>query len=426
MDKSYKIVVFGCQMNKSDAERIAAVLRKSGYVEIEDENKADILLIVSCSVRQKGVDRVFGKARLWQENRKKGAMTILTGCVAESDRKKFENKFDFIFNIKNLWQLEKFLFEKETLPKDYLKVAPKYESSFQAFIPIMTGCDNFCSYCVVPLTRGREESARVKDLISQIKSFIASGGQEITLLGQNVNSYKPEDLDSFSVENPYENNFAKLLWELNKLDGLKRINFTASHPKDMSDDLINALTLPKQMNFLHLAVQSGSNEILKSMNRKYTVEDYLKIIEKVRQVKPDIALATDIIVGFSGETQKDFQDTIDLYDKVKFDIAYLARFSPRPGTAAAKLPDDVSREEKKSRWEELQKLNVKYSLENNQKYLGKTVSVLIDKKVAENIWEGNSLEMKRVRIESDKDLLGKIIDVKVKEAKEWILIGGVV
>ncbi len=421
--KTYKLLVLGCQMNKSDAERIEAVLQSLGYFPTEKEKDANILMIVSCSVRQKGIDRIFGKVRAWQKLRNQGAIIMLTGCLSLADKKKLGDRFDFIFDIKNLWELEKFLFKKETLPKDYLKITPKYQSKFQAFVPIMTGCNNFCSYCIVPYVRGRELSIDFRDILQQVKDLVKAGYKEITLLGQNVNSYDPKDSTEFSSDNPYKNNFAKLLWELNQIKDLKRIHFMTSHPKDMSDDLIEALTLPKQLNYLHLPVQSGSDKILKSMNRKYSVEDYLKIIEKIKKVKPDIAIATDFIVGFPGENEKDFQHSVDLYKKVKFDISYVAQFSPRPGTAAQKLEDNVSRAEKKRRWEILQKLNEQYSFENNKKYFGKKVSVLIDKKVQENLWEGNSLEMKRVRIKSDKELMGEILKVEVKEAKEWILIG---
>lgn len=429
IDKTYKLIVFGCQMNKSDAERIKRVLENLGYKQTEDEKKAKILMIVACSVRQSAVDRIYGKARLWEKMKSKEKkensqiITMLTGCLALWDKEKLKEKFDFIFDIKNLCDLEKYLVEKRTLPKDYFKIKPKYESKFQAFVPIMTGCNNFCSYCVVPYVRGREVSLDFKDIYIQVSDLAGSGCKEITLLGQNVNSYNPKDVEKFSLKNPYENNFAKLLWELNKIRELKRIHFMTSHPKDMSDDLIAALTLPKQINYLHLPVQSGSDKVLKAMNRKYTVADYLKIIEKVGKAKPNIALGTDFIVGFPGETDADFQKTIELYKKVKFDISYIAQYSPRPGTKAEKLKDNVPKTKKKKRRDALQKLNERYSFENNKKYINKKVSVLIDKKIKENIWEGNSLEMKRVRVESEKDLLGEIVTVEVKEAKEWILLG---
>jgi len=421
--KTYKVQIFGCQMNKSDAERIEAVLQSLGYKKVEKEKDANILMIVACSVRQTAVDRIYGKIRVWNKLKKKSeVITMLTGCLLLFDKKRLEEKFDFIFDIKNLWELEKFLFDKQTLPKNYLKIQPKYQSKFQAYVPIMTGCNNFCSYCVVPYVRGREVSLPVKDVLTQCQTLVDNGCLEITLLGQNVNSYDPKDADNFSSNNPFQNNFAKLLWEINRIKKLKRIHFTTSHPKDMSADLMKALSLPKQINYLHLPVQSGSDKILKAMNRNYTIKDYLQIIKKVKKEKPNIAIGTDIIVGFPGETKKDFEKTIDLYKKVKFDISYIAKYSARPGTVAEKLKDDVPKQEKKRRWEILQKLNEKTSFENNQKYIGKKVSVLIDKHVKKNIWEGNSLEMKRVRVMSDDDLLGEIVEVEVKEAKEWILV----
>ncbi|MFZ5364892.1 MAG: tRNA (N6-isopentenyl adenosine(37)-C2)-methylthiotransferase MiaB [Patescibacteria group bacterium] len=431
MNKTYKLLVLGCQMNKSDAERIEAVLRSLGYSEAKSEREAGILMVVACSVRQKGVDRIFGKAQVWNRYKQKcerreaiaEKLTMLTGCLALHDKNKLEKKFDFIFDIKNLWQLEKFLFDKETLPKDYLKIIPKYQSTFQAFLPIMTGCNNFCSYCIVPYVRGREVSVDLKDVLAQAEDLACAGRKEITLLGQNVNSYDPRDASEFSPANPFKNNFARLLWELNRINGLERLHFMTSHPKDMSDDLIQALSLPKLVNYLHLPVQSGSDNILSAMNRNYKIDDYLKIIQQVRKVKPGIAIGTDIIVGFPGETEKDFQETVDLCNKVKFDIVYAAQYSPRPQTASAKLENDVSGAEKKRRWQILQNLNEQYSFENNKKYLNKKVSVLIDTKVENNLWEGNSLEMKRVRVAGDENLIGKIVAVEVREAKEWILMG---
>ena len=287
----------------------------------------------------------------------------------------------------------------------------------------MTGCDNYCSYCAVPFVRGREQSRPVKDVLAEIKALVQSGAKEICLLGQNVNSYNPADKESFAAANPFHHAFAKLLWEVNRLDGIERINFAASHPKDVSDELIEALKLPKQLNYLHLAVQSGDDEVLARMNRKYTAADYEKIIQKIRTARPEMAIGTDIIVGFPGETRTQFENTLRLYERVRFDIAYLSMYSPRAGTAAAKLVDDVPHEEKKRRWRELQDLMEKIVLEKNQKYLGRAVEVLIDK-VEKAFVEGNSREMKRVRVYGDSRLnTGDVVSVEIEEAMMWILAG---
>jgi len=348
---------------------------------------------------------------------------ILTGCVLDEDKEKFKEKFDFMFNIKDLNLLEKFLHEKNDYTKsNYFETLPKYSNNYQAFVPIMTGCNNFCSYCAVPYARGREVSRSVVEILKEIQGLAKAGCKEIILLGQNVNSFNPIDLENFSQENYFNHKFAKLLWEVNQIEGPDRIWFTAAHPKDMHDEVIEALALPKMLNYLHLALQSGDNEILRSMNRKYTVDDYEKIIEKVRTVRPDIALGTDLIVGFPGETPEQFENTINFYKKIRFDISYPAQYSPRSGTKAAELEDNVSREEKKRRWRIVQTLMEQTTLDLNQKYTGQEVSVLIDTK-KDNWCEGNSREMKRVRIYDQDYEIGQIVNVKVKEAKMWILEG---
>lgn len=441
----YFIVTYGCQMNKSDSERIAAILEKAGYRPAKNETQANLIVINACSVRQTAVDRIYGKVRNLTELRtkKKEHRTILTGCVLPEDKEKLKDKFDLVLGInefknlktkelKNL-KTEKFKNLKRTgllrsdksglaMTSDYFCIQPRYTNRFSVFVPIMTGCNNFCSYCVVPYVRGREVSRDVCDVLDEVKQLAKNGCLEIMLLGQNVNTYKPKDIESFSKNNPYKDNFAALLWEINQIPGIRSMHFTASHPKDMSREVIDALALPKMVNYLHLPVQSGDNVVLRKMNRHYKVVDYINLIEKIRAKKLDIALGTDIIVGFPGETKKQFENTVKLYKKIGFDIAYLAMYSPRQGTAAAKLLDDVPRQEKKRRWNVLQKLMEKIVLEKNKKYVGKTVSVLADEfKNGECI--GNSTEMKRVRFPGKKNMVGKIFDAKVNKAYEWILEG---
>ncbi len=423
-------------MNKSDSERIASLLDNLGFSETLDEKEADLVLINTCSVRQTAEDRVYGQVRNLAKLKEKNSDLIIavTGCMPGRDkdgklRKKLKEA-DLFFSIEQLNQLPKWISELrpdiliDQIDLDnYLRLKPKLKTNFSVFVPIMTGCNNFCSYCVVPYARGREYSRPAKEVLDEIKKLVKNGCIEIILLGQNVNAYNPED--DFSKDNPYKKPFAALLWEINQIDGVRRIHFTAPHPKDMSDDVIDALALPKHVNYLHLPVQSGDDKVLKSMNRNYTAKDYLKLIKKIREKKPDIAIGTDIIVGFSGETEEEFNNTVELYKKCDFDISYTAMYSPRSGTKAFEYEDDVSYKEKKRRWNVLQKLMEENTLVKNQRYAGKTVSVLVNE-YKDGFCSGNSLEMKRVRFASTKDLVGKIVDVKIKKAKVWELEGDLI
>lgn len=411
-------------MNKSDSERVAAVLEKLGYEPTSKEDRADLVVLVACSVRQAAVDRLYGKAQELNKIKKinPNFRIILTGCVLRRDKKKFVDKFDLVLGLEQITNLEKFKNYCQSWHEHYFKIEPRYSTKFSAFVPIMTGCNNFCSYCAVPYVRGREVSRPVSGVLAEIKNLAKNGCLEVTLLGQNVNTYRPADTENFSPKNPYKHPFAALLWEINRISGVRRIFFTAPHPKDMSHEVIDALTLPKMVNYLHLPVQAGDDTVLRKMNRHYTAADYLKLVDKIKKKKPGIALGTDIIVGFPGETKKQFENTVKLYKKANFDIAYLAIYSPRQGTVAAKLVDDVSRAEKKRRWQVSQDLMEKIVFRKNQKYVGKKVSVLVDEyKKGQCI--GNSLEMKRVRFPGKKNMIGRIFDVKIKKAFEWILEG---
>ncbi|MBT7007675.1 tRNA (N6-isopentenyl adenosine(37)-C2)-methylthiotransferase MiaB [Candidatus Falkowbacteria bacterium] len=417
----YHIITFGCQMNKSDSERIKSVFEHLKYSLVDEMEQADFVVINACSVRQTAMDRALG---LLKELEKKPQIKrILTGCVLPEDKEKYKKRFDLIFNIKDLSELEKFLHdESEYVNEDYFDVLPSYSNSYQAFVPIMTGCNNYCSYCAVPYVRGRETSRTVKDVLAEIKALAKKGYKEIQLLGQNVNSYDPVDVENFAKDNPYDHNFAKLLWEVNRINYISRIHFTSSHPKDMSDEVLHALGLSKLLNYLHLPLQSGDDDILKAMNRNYTARDYFRIVKKLRKFNPNIAIGTDIMLGFPGETREMFENTLKFYKKVKFDISFNATYSPRGGTASANLEDDVSQDEKRRRWHELHAVMMKIALEKSKKFIGKTVSVLIDKKTSE-FCEGNSREMKRVRVYDCDCNEGDLIDVEVKEAVEWVLKG---
>jgi len=318
--KNYHIITYGCQMNESDSERIARQLEAKAYQLTKDPKLADLVIINVCSVRQSAINRVYSQVeKIRRQNRH--AQLILTGCILEKDKKQFKSQVD------KIWPIVDF------------KIKAKCRSSRHAFIPIMTGCNNFCSYCVVPYTRSRERSQSSQEIVKEVKDLIKQGHKEITLLGQNVNSYKDGSSD-----------FPKLLESLNKLEGKFKINFLTSHPKDMSDKLIKVIAQSDKVSKeIHLPVQSGDDQILKEMNRGYSIKDYKNLIKKIRKEIPDAKISTDIIVGFPSETEKQFQNTVKLIKQIKFSQAYIASYSPRTGTQAAKLKDNVSSFEKKKR-----------------------------------------------------------------------------
>lgn len=434
---TFHITTYGCQMNKNDSERIAGLLSSLGFVMTEEESTADVVLINTCSVRQSAEDRVYGAQEKYLEYKKtKPDMIVaVTGCMPGRDKARaFKKRLpatDLYFPTPDMVHLPRWIAElrpelvnSASLEEDYLKVHPRRVPSAQAFVTIQTGCNKFCTYCVVPYARGLERNRSVRDVLEECRELVAHGIVEITLLGQTVNSFKASDPESFSKDNPYKDHFAALLWEINQLEGLHRLHWTAAHPLSMTDEVIDALKLPKQVNYLHLPVQSGSTEVLKRMNRKYTREQYLEVIRKIKAARPGIALGSDIIVGFSGETPEQFEETISLYREVDFDISYNAQYSIRSGTLGIKLyADDVSKEEKRDRWDRIQELMEEISFRKNQAFIGKTVSVLIDK-IDNGFVSGNSFEMKLVRFASkDESLVGKIVDVEVKEVKAWVLEG---
>ncbi len=322
-------------MNISDSERLATILEKKGYEPAKSADKADLIVINACSVRQRAIDRVFDKIHKFKNKK-----IVLAGCVLEADRKKLKGRVEF-------WK-----------PDEYFDtIAPLRQNKFSAFVPIMTGCNNFCSYCAVPFTRGREKSRRPAAILNEAKLLIKKGFKEIILLGQNVNSYRSDKTD-----------FPKLLKKLVELPGNFRLNFLTSHPKDMSDELIEIIAKnDKIISAIHLPVQSGDNEILRKMNRRYTVAHYENLIKKIRaafkKCRPSFPapeISTDIIVGFPSETKKQFQNTFNFCKKINFSKAYIAQYSPRPGTAAVKLKDDVPTKEKKRRWRILDTLVNKF------------------------------------------------------------------
>lgn len=430
--KTYSLLTFGCQMNKNDSERIAGLLNLLGMTAVERPEEADLLLINTCSVRQSAEDRVFGFVHNWQELRKNKPNLVIavTGCMAGRDKdgkiRKRLAGVDLFFGIDELPMLPKWLGELGvTEVKDYLDIAPVRRNNWQAFVTIQTGCDNFCTYCVVPQARGRERNRKVKDILSEMKEAVKSGCKEVILLGQVVNHYQTPDPESFSEDNIFKNkdNFVALLWEINQIAGDFRIHWTAADPQYFNDYQIEALKLPKQVNYLHLPVQSGDNEILKKMNRHYTREKYIDLIKKIRLARPEMAIGTDLVLGFCGETEEQFENTVDLYQKCDFDIAYQSMYSERSGTAAAKaFKDDVSKVDKKRRWQVIQNLMEATTYRKNQKYLNQTVEVLVNK-CEHGVCSGNSSEMKLAQFAGASDLVGKLVKIKITQAETWVLRG---
>ena len=409
-------------MNYSDSERLATVLKQLGYQETSDEKQADLIAVIACSVRQAAVDRIYGKLRNWQLVKvKRPLVTILSGCILERDQKKLKDKFDLFIDIKNLQSLAEELKslspeQKLALP-DFFDIKPDYQSSYRAYVPIMTGCNKFCSYCAVPYTRGRETSRPSKHIIKEVAELLSKGFKEIVLLGQNVNSYG-KDIKG-------EIDFPELLKKVNSLGDHFWLKFLTSHPYDMNDQLIKAMSECKNLNdYLHLPVQTGSNRMLKKMNRHYTVAAYKKLIKKIRQAMPETAISTDVIVGFCSETKKDFQATAKLFADMKYNMAYISQYSGRAGTIAAKLyKDDVPKEDKKARWKKLDSLLSKQSTDFNKKLLGQIREVLIDvvKKTPTGYTNiGKLSNYVATHIQTKQPLkIGEFYQVKITQTKFW-------
>lgn len=425
--KKCHLTTFGCQMNKSDSERIAAKLRGLKYEITANVDEADLIIINMCSVRQSAVDRVYGRFKQFKKIKRQNPnlKTMLTGCILPSDLKKFKKYFDYILSIKTLplWQqaLSKNRFHcypsqrTQRFNTHYLKNPPCYQNNFSAYVPISIGCDNFCSYCVVPYTRGPLISRPTKDILAQIKNLVKKGFKEIWLIGENVNSYQWNKID-----------FPELLKMANKIPGDFWISFTSSHPKDFSDKLIKAMKqCGKVTDYISLPIQSGDNKILKAMNRPYKVNDYKKIVKKIRKTIPNVYLSTDIIVGFPGETKEQFANTVKLFKELEFDMAYIAEYSPRRGTTAFKMKDNVSQKEKQQRREALTKILEKTAIAKNKKYIGETIEVLVSDVIKGKFLVGKTKNYKTVKIVNlparikPQELIGKIAKVKIIGVIPW-------
>lgn len=461
----YHLVVLGCQMNISDSERVKSVIEGMGYTYTDSEDEADMLGIISCSVRQKPIDRAYGRIHKWNRiKNKRNVITFVSGCVLPDDKKKFLKLFDFVFDMSELNDYPNMLKEygivtpislqhslgnpdneeaakpsvpiapKLTLNRANLKpideksllpsnkhilqlwnVKPHYESDFEAFVPIQNGCDKYCSYCAVPYTRGREVSRPSNDVVAEVKILIEKGYKSITLLGQNVNSYGLDNKDEIS--------FAELLEQIGQLgDELKQkcwIYFTSPHPRDMSRDVVEAISkydiFGKQ---IHLPLQSGSDQVLIKMNRKYNVDRYRESIAYIKELVPQATIFTDIIVGFTGETEEQFMQTMDSFDEFQFNMGYIAMYSPRPGAKSFKWIDDIPKDTKKDRFQRLTEKLKSISGKYNHSLIGKEMDVLVRTTERKTGYLSGHNEGKIVTrvLSKDTDLIGQIVKGRVIEA----------
>lgn len=446
---TYHVMTFGCQMNHSDSERLSALIESFGYKKVEDIDEATLIIFNTCSIKQKAEDRVLGQMKRVRKLKKKnpdvlaaitGCMTRVTSTVHSDNRDDLLKRLDcidFVFQIKDLPQIGNLL--KEVRPMlgiadlseaeidNYFKIQPKYETPFQAYIPIMTGCDKFCTYCIVPYSRGREMSRRVDEIYNEAVELVEGGCKEITLLGQNVNSYGLSWIDKKSGKFSYdEAPFVQLLKKIDTIPGLKRLRFTSPHPQDMTPDVIDTIAFGRTlMPCIHLPLQSGSDAVLKKMNRNYDTAKFRGIVEYIRERMPDCAITTDMIVGFCGETEEQFEETCKFFEEMQFDLAYISQFSARKGTIADKLMvDDVERKEKARRWHKLNDILRESSSAKCKYFEGKTIDVLVEYiKEDKGILVGRSEHMKEVHFPGSKELIGQIIPVKITKANEWMLEG---
>ena len=426
---------FGCQLNVSDGEKIQGLLKKMGYSFTDNEQEADLIILNTCAVRENAEDRVYGIVGSMKKLKElKPSLIIgIAGCmtaqshVAEKIKKSYP-QVDFVMGTSAISALPELLLDTLkgagfsadiTEYDDFSEAVEQVRgSSFKASVPIMFGCNNFCTYCIVPYVRGRERSRRPEDIISEVRQLVSEGYKEIMLLGQNVNSYG-RDLGG-------EMSFPQLLRELNSIEGDFWIRFMSSHPKDASKELIDAIfDCEKVAKHLHLPVQSGSSEVLARMNRRYTIEDYLEIVDYIRSRDPDFSLTTDLIVGFPDETDEDFRATLNLVKNVRYDNLYSFIYSRRSGTRAAEMPDSTTEEEKGRRMRELLEVQRAVSTEHYKRFIGRTMRVLADdvSKKKEGWLTGKSSEFIIVEFEGADSLIGQFVDVEITGAMNWAVTG---
>ncbi len=441
----YNILTMGCQLNENDSEKLCGMLEEMGYIKTDNQNEADLTLFNTCCVRENAEDKLFGKlGELKKLKQEKGIIIAIGGCMMQekhiTDKIKQSYPFvDIIFGTHTLHKfpedLYKVLDKKEKLEdiididgKIYEGLPIKRDSKIKASVTIMNGCNNFCTYCIVPYVRGRERSRNPKDIINEVEQLAKEGYKEITLLGQNVNSYLRVEREKNIKFEEYQgvNSFATLLREINKIDGIERIRFVSPHPKDFTDDVIDAIAnYNKICKLVHLPLQAGNNNVLKNMNRKYTKEQYLKLVDKMKNKIENLTLSTDIIVGFPGETDEEFEDTLDIVKKVKFEQVYMFIYSRRIGTPGDKMANQIPEHIKHKRFNKLKLLVENQIVENNKKYVGTIQKVLVEGESKNNkeLLTGRTDSNKVVIFKGNKDLIGQIIKLKIISEHKWYLKG---
>ena len=435
----------GCQLNENDSEKLSGMLEKMGYKKTNEPKEADIALFNTCCVRENAEDKLFGKlGELKKLKEEKGTIIAIGGCMMQE--KHITNKIkesypyvDILFGTHTLHKFPENLYKaiKEKKKQEdiididgeiYEGLPIKRDNNIKASVTIMNGCNNFCSYCIVPYVRGRERSRKPEDIINEVKELAKQGYKEITLLGQNVNSYLRVEYEKGIQFEEYQgiHSFATLLKVINKIEGIERIRFVSPHPKDFTDDVIGAIaSCDKVCKLIHLPLQSGNSKVLKEMNRKYTKEQYLKLVEKMKEQIPNLTLSTDIIVGFPGETDEEFEDTLDIVKKVKFEQVYMFIYSRRIGTPADKMEKQIPEEQKHERFNKLKTLVENQIQENNQKYIGTTQKILVEGESKNNkeLLTGRTDSNKVVIFEGNKELIGQIIELKIISEHMWYLKG---
>ena len=438
----YIVLTMGCQLNENDSEKISGMIEKMGYTRTDKIEEADLIAFNTCCVRENAEDRLFGKlGEVKKYKEEKGTIIAIGGCMMQEKHmveklKKSYPFFDIVFGPHTLYKFPEDVYNTLTTRKrieDILDIDGEIieglpirrDDKIKASVAIMNGCNNFCTYCIVPYVRGRERSRKAEDIIKEIEDLAKQGYKEITLLGQNVNSYmrvereKGEDVGQID-------SFAKLLRKVNEIPGIERIRFISPHPKDFTDDVIEAIRdCDKVCKIIHLPLQSGSSKVLKDMNRKYTKEQYLQLVDKMKNKIPNVAFSTDIIVGFPGETEEDFEDTLDVVEKVCFEQVFMFIYSRRVGTPADKMENQVPEAIKHERFNRLKEL-VESQIElNNKKFVGTKQKVLVEgkSKTNENMLTGRTDTNKVVNFEGPDELIGKMVDLKIASEHMWYLKG---
>ena len=432
----YSINTMGCKLNENDSEKISGMLETMGYVKTDNFEDANLVVFNTCCIRENAEEKVFGKLGELKNIKAKNNMIIcFAGCMSQEPHviekiKKSYSQVDIIFGTHNLYKFPEMLYKKFESDKKVFDVwnidgeifeglPIKRDGDKSASVTIMNGCNNFCAYCIVPYTRGRERSRAPEDILKEISELAKEGYTEVVLLGQNVNSY-----------NGGENyGFASLLRDINKIEGINIVRFMSPHPKDFTDDVIDAIADCKSVcKLIHLPLQSGSTKVLKDMNRKYTKEQYLNLVDKIRAKIPEAAFTTDIIVGFPGETEEDFEDTLDVVSKVKFEQVFMFIYSVRKGTKAEKMPNHVPEDVKSERFSRLKKLADGITEEENIKYIGTVQDVLVEgeSKTNKELLSGRTRTNKVVIFEGDRELIGKEVKIEILSQHIWFLKGRVI